>query len=61
MPLPAESLTPDSPVGTIRQAISESIAACMREGGRTQKECAGMAYGMARQATGKELGEGSIR
>jgi len=58
MPLPAERLTPDSPIGTIRESISQSIAKCMKEGGRTQKECAGMVYGIARDKTGKELNEG---
>ena len=61
MPLPAESLTPESPVQAIRDAISQSIASCMKEGGRTQQECAGMVYSMAREATGKELKEGVIR
>ena len=61
MPLPVERLTPDSPEGTIREAISQSIAQCLREGGRDQKQCAGMVYGMAREATGKELMEGKVR
>jgi len=61
MPLPVEGLTPESGEGTIREAISQSIAQCMREGGRDQKECAGMAYGIAREKTGKELNEGRIR
>ena len=61
MPLPVESLTPDSPEGTIREAISQSIAACMREGGRDQKQCAAISYELARTATGKSLGEGKIR
>ena len=61
MPLAVEQLTPDSPERTIREAISQSIAACMREGGRDQKQCAGMIYSMAREATGKELNEGKIR
>lgn len=60
-PLAVENLTPDSPEGTIRQAISESIAKCMDEGGRDQKQCAGMVYGIAREKTGKELMEGRIR
>ena len=60
MPMPVEQLTPDSPEGTIREAISQSIAMCMKEG-KEQKECAGMAFGMAREVTGKELTEGKIR
>jgi len=58
MPLPVDNLNPDSGMGTIREAISKSIQQCMREGGKTQKECAGMVYGIARQNTGKSLGEG---
>ena len=68
MPLPVENLTPDSPEGTIREAISQSIAQCMGEPipegydvPNKQKWCSGKAYGMARTATGKELGEGRIR
>ncbi len=61
MPLPVEGLTPDSPEGIIREAISQSIAQCIKEGGRDQKQCAGMVYDMAREATGKELNEGRIR
>lgn len=58
MPLPVENLTPDSPIQSIRDAISQSIQQCMREGGRTQEQCAGMAYGIAREKTGKGLMEG---
>ena len=61
MPLSVEALNPDSSTQQVRDAISESIEACMKEGGKTQKECAGQVYGMARQATGKELGEGAQR
>ena len=60
-PLPVENLTTQSQARAIRDAISESMRKCMEEGGRTQKECAGMIYSMAREHTGKELGEGSIR
>lgn len=55
MPLPAENLTPDSSPERIQEAISASIQQCMREGGRTQEQCAAIAYSMARTATGKEL------
>lgn len=60
MPLAVQALTPDSDITAIRDAISKSIEKCMQEG-KDQKECAGMAYSMAREATGKELGEGGIR
>lgn len=56
MPLSVERLTPESSQQAIQQAISDSIKQCMDEGGRDQKECAGMAYGMARDKTGKSLG-----
>jgi len=61
MPLPVESLTRESNDHSIQDAISASIEQCMKEGGRTQKECAGMVYGMARDATGKELGYGKTK
>ena len=67
MPLAVDNLTPDSPLAAIRQAISDSIGACMKEPipegydvteGNKQKWCAGKAYGIARDKTGQELGEG---
>jgi len=58
MPLPVEALTMDSTLQETREAISASIAQCMREGGKTQKECAGMAYSIARDNTPHRLGEG---
>jgi len=61
MPLPVENLTPDSPITSIREAISKSIAQCVREGGREQKQCAAIAYDIAREKTGKSLGEGTQR
>jgi len=61
MPLQVENLTPDSSIVSIREAIGESIAQCMREGGREQKQCADIAYSIAREKTGKSLGEGTQR
>jgi len=56
MPNPAmERLTKDSNDKDVQEAISAEIEHCMKKGGKTQKECAGMAYGMARQQTGKSL------
>lgn len=55
MPLAVERLTPDSSVEAIREAISQTIAQLIKEG-KTPKEAAGQAYGMAREATGKSLG-----
>ena len=61
MPLPVENLTKDSSIVSIREAISQTIAQCMKEGGREQKECAGMAYDIARDKTGKSLNEGTAK
>lgn len=57
MPLPVENLTKDSPADSVRRAISESIEKCMKEGGRTQEECAGMVYGIARDKGAKIPGD----
>lgn len=57
MPLSVESLTEDSTLQETRDAISASIEQCVKEG-KTQRECAGMSYDLARKNTGKELGEG---
>ena len=61
MPMMVESLTPNSNEKEIRDAISQSMEQCMKEGGREMKECAGMIYGMARDKTGKSLAEGTQR
>ena len=58
MPMPVESLTPDSHMEMIREAISKSMEQCMKEGGKDMKQCAGMIYEMAREHTGKELNFG---
>ena len=59
MPLEVEKLTPESGQPAIDAAISASMSQCMKEGVRTQKECAGMIYGMARDKTGKALDRGN--
>jgi hypothetical protein len=59
MPLPAEGLPSNANDKATQEAISASIAACMREGGKSQQECAAIAYSMARKSTGKELGKNS--
>jgi hypothetical protein len=61
MPLAVESLTKDSSPEQTRESISQSIATCMEEGGKSQEECAAMAYSIAREKTGKELNEGRNR
>lgn len=58
MPLPVESLTTESSTEQVRDAISKSIEQCMQEGGRTQRECAGMTYDIAKDKTGKALDMG---
>ncbi len=63
-PLPVDSLTENSPMGSIHEAISKSIEMCMKEPipagtdvteSDKQKWCAGKCYGIAREKTGKEL------
>ena len=61
MPLPVDNLTEDSGTGVIREAIGLSIAHCLKEGGKDQKQCAAIAYSTAREKTGKSLGEGTQR
>lgn len=59
MPNPKmEALTKDSSDAQIQEAISAEIETCMGEPGAEQKACAGKAYGMAREATGKALDYG---
>lgn len=58
MPLPAESLTPDSDDAAVKAAISASIAQCVREGGK-QDQCVAMAYSMVAKSTGRSAGGGA--
>ena len=59
MPNPAmERLTKDSSEQQIQAAISAEIKHCMGKPGADQKQCAAMAYSMAREATGKALDRG---
>lgn len=58
MPLAVDNLTTESTTQAIRDAISASISQCMKEGGREQKQCAAIAYSIAREKTGQSLGEG---
>jgi len=58
-----EGLTKDSTDQHIHEAISAEMEMCMKEpppaGAEShQKYCAGKAYGMAREKTGKELNFG---
>ena len=56
MPLPVDSLNKKSSMQVIRDAISATIEYLMKHEGKTQKQAAGQAYGMARDKTGKSLG-----
>ena len=58
MPLSVESLTPESTDAEVQDRISASIKQCMDEGGKEQKQCAAIAYDIARKQTGKELNYG---
>lgn len=49
MPLKVQTLSTDAPPQAVRDAISESIKQCLDEGGKTQKECAGMVYGILKE------------
>ena len=58
-----ENLTSESTDQQVQEAISAEIELCMNqpapEGAESQqKYCAGKAYGMAREATGKSLDHG---
>ncbi len=57
MPLAVDNLTKESSHQQIMDAISATIKKLMDEG-KSQKEAAGQAYGMARDKTGKELNYG---
>ena len=59
MPNPKmDSLTKDSTHQQVQEAISSEIEMCMSQPGGEQKACAGKAYGMARDKTGKPLDYG---
>jgi len=59
MPNPKmDALNENSTDPQIQEAISSEIEMCMKEPGAEQKACAGKAYGMAREKTGKELNYG---
>ena len=55
MPLAAQSLTTKSSSEDIRNAVSKSIAACVKEG-KPQAQCIAIAYRYAEGATGRSLG-----
>ena len=53
-----ENLSADANDKDIQDAISEEMSICMKEPGAEPKACAGRAYGMARNKTGKALNIG---
>ncbi len=55
MPMPVDTLRPQSSVDEISKAISDSIAQCVNEG-KEQKQCVAIAFSIARKRTGKNLG-----
>ncbi|KKN72615.1 hypothetical protein LCGC14_0408570 [marine sediment metagenome] len=56
MPNPKmDALNNNSTDQQINEAVSAEIETCMSQPGADQKACAGKAFGMAREATGKEL------
>ncbi|KKL78087.1 hypothetical protein LCGC14_2028370 [marine sediment metagenome] len=56
MPNPKmEALNKTSSDKQIQEAISAEVQTCMGEPGAEQKACAGKAFGIARQKTGKAL------
>ena len=53
-----DKLSSSSTEAQIQDAISAEMELCMSQPGADQKACAGRAYGMAREKTGKELNYG---
>ena len=59
MPNPKmDALSKNSTDPQINEAISAEIEHCMGKPGADQKQCAAIAYSMAREATGKALDYG---
>jgi len=54
MPTPAESLTKDSKDEAVADAISKTVSQLVSEGYK-QDQAVAIAYGQAREATGREL------
>ena len=61
MPLPVERLRPDSATEVVQQAISDSIAQCVQEGGRDQAQCSAMVNEIAKRATRSGSGPAPTR
>jgi len=60
MPLPTESLRPDSSREEIQRAISAAISQCVSEG-RDQDQCVAIAHETARRATRSGSGNSPTR
>jgi len=54
MPLAVESITKDTPLASVRRMISETIKKLIDEG-KSPKDAAGQAYGMAEEKWGREI------
>ena len=58
MPLAVEQITKDTPLATVRDMISATIKKLIDDEGKSPKEAAGQAYGMAEQKWGKAIPRG---
>lgn len=59
MPNPKmEALNKNSSDSQVQEAVSSEIEHCMGKPGADQKQCAAIAYSMARESTGKALDYG---
>jgi len=55
MPLSVEKITPDTSLANVRSMINDTIQYLIDREGKTPKEAAGQAYGMAEQQWGKPI------
>ncbi len=55
MPLPVDKLNKGSGHQSIQQAISDTIEYLMKKEGKSQKQAAGEAYGIAQQRVGHKI------
>jgi hypothetical protein len=55
MSLPVDRLTKESKHQAIQQAISDTIEYLMKHEGKSQKQAAGEAYGIAEQKLGHKI------
>ena len=55
MPLAIDQIQPGDSIESVRAKISRTIASLIKNEGKTSKEAAGQAYGMAEQKWGKKI------